>query len=103
MLRTLPWAACALVSAAAALAGPPPPDSLRARNLAATCTGCHGTDGRSADNTIPALAGRERTELRQLLAEFKAGRRAATVMQQIALGYSDAQLEQIAAWFAAQR
>lgn len=103
VLRALPWATCALVGASAALAEPPPADALRARNLAATCTGCHGTGGRSVDRTIPALAGREYTELLQLLTEFKAGRRAATVMEQIARGYSDAQLERIAAWFAAQR
>ena len=38
----------------------------------------------------------------QLLA-FKAGTRPATVMTQLAKGYSDAQLRQLAAYFAAQR
>lgn len=78
-------------------------DAQRARNLAATCSSCHGTAGHSAGGVMATLAGRERSELLRMLTEFKAGQRPATIMQQIARGYSDAQLEQIATWFAAQR
>jgi sulfide dehydrogenase cytochrome subunit len=42
------------------------------------------------------------TWLTQLKA-FKAGTRPATVMHQLSKGYSDAQIEQIAAYFAAQK
>jgi len=34
---------------------------------------------------------------------FKSGARPATVMHQLAKGYSDAQIEQVAAYFAAQK
>ena len=34
---------------------------------------------------------------------FKAGTRPSTIMQQLARGYTDAQLEQLAAFFAAQK
>jgi cytochrome c553 len=34
---------------------------------------------------------------------FRDGKRPATVMHQIAKGYSDAQIESLAAWFAAQK
>ena len=37
------------------------------------------------------------------LQDFKSGKRPATVMHQIAKGYSDPQIDALAAWFAAQR
>lgn len=74
-----------------------------ARALAASCTGCHGTNGNcNGEGGLPALAGRDAAALRAMLAEYKAGARAATVMHQHAKGYSDAQLDAIAGWFAAQ-
>jgi cytochrome c553 len=76
------------------------PDTV-ARALAASCTGCHGTGG-NGEGGLPALAGRDAAALRAMLAEYKAGTRAATVMHQHAKGYSDAQLDAIAGWYAAQ-
>jgi sulfide dehydrogenase cytochrome subunit len=72
------------------------------RNLAANCTGCHGTNGVSA-GAIPTLAGMERSRMVLLMQEFRDGKRPATVMHQHAKGYTDAQIETIAAWFAAQK
>lgn len=69
---------------------------------AAACASCHGTDGR-AQPGMSALAGREAGELSHALLAFKAGTRPATVMHQLAKGYSDEQLRQIAAYFAAQK
>lgn len=76
-------------------------DSASARSLAATCFTCHGTDGRSVGGVPPSLAGQSRDYLLQQLKEFKAGKRPATIMHQHAKGYSDQQLEAIAAYFAA--
>jgi cytochrome subunit of sulfide dehydrogenase len=76
------------------------PDTT-ARSLAATCFTCHGTDGRSVGGVPPALAGRDRAELAQQLKDFKAGKRPATIMHQHAKGYTDAQIDQLAAYFAA--
>ncbi|WP_377702433.1 c-type cytochrome [Pseudoduganella sp. UC29_71] len=70
--------------------------------LAATCTGCHGTNGATAGNSLPALAGQSREALLASLKAFKAGARPATVMTQLAKGYTDEQLAQLAAFFAAQ-
>jgi cytochrome c553 len=72
-----------------------------ARSLAATCFTCHGTDGRSAGGVPPGLAGRNRNELVQQMKEFKAGKRPSTIMHQHAKGFTDAQIEQIAGYFAA--
>lgn len=76
-------------------------DSHAARALAATCFTCHGTDGRSVGGVPPSLAGQGRASLLQQLRDFRDGKRPATVMHQQAKGYTDAQLEQIAGYFAA--
>ena len=73
------------------------------RNLAAACAMCHGTQGKPAPGAplIP-LAGLPRDHIATQMRAFRDGQRPATVMHQIAKGYSDAQIEAIAAWFAAQ-
>lgn len=94
---------CVTVAAAALAAGlgtaAHAQDSNYARSLAATCTTCHGTDGHSVGGIPPSLAGQDRNYLVQQLKEFKAGKRPATVMHQLALGYTDEQLELIATYF----
>jgi sulfide dehydrogenase cytochrome subunit len=83
-------AACVPPSMAHAQAG----DPNQGRNLAANCANCHGTNGRSVAG-MPALAGRPRIELVQLLKGFRDGERPATVMAQLAKGYTDAQIEAV--------
>jgi cytochrome subunit of sulfide dehydrogenase len=86
-----------LASAPAALAQ----DAHLARNLAATCANCHGTNGAARGEMRP-LAGMPADTLLATLAAYKSGAAPATLMHQIAKGYSDEQLKLIAAWFAAQ-
>jgi cytochrome c553 len=74
----------------------------RGRSLAANCTGCHGTNGVSA-GAIPGIAGLDKERMLTLMKEFRDGKREATVMHQHAKGYTDDQLEAIAAWFAQQK
>lgn len=77
--------------------------ALRARSLAATCAQCHGTDGRSAEpggTAVPPLAGMPADTLVAQMNAFKSGSRSGTVMPQIAKGFNDAQIAQLAAWFA---
>ncbi len=69
---------------------------------AAACANCHGTDGR-AQPGMEALAGKDKDELIQKLMDFKAGRKPATIMHQLSKGYTDEQLKDIAAYFAAQK
>lgn len=76
-------------------------DASYARSLAATCFTCHGTDGMSVGGMPPSIAGQNKDYLLQQLMDFKAGKRPATIMHQQAKGYSDEQLAQIAAYFAA--
>ena len=72
------------------------------RNLAAACANCHGTNGVSQQG-MPNLAGHQRAYLVQQMQDFKTGKRPATVMHQIARGYTDGQIEAIAAYFSAQK
>jgi cytochrome c553 len=79
-------------------------EALYLRTLAAGCAQCHGTDGRAAPGSaLPSLAGMPRDHLVEQLKAFKAGTRASTIMQQVARGYSDAQIEQLAGFFAVQK
>jgi cytochrome c553 len=74
-----------------------------ARALAATCANCHGTDGRAVTKDVPALAGLPKDNIVGAMKAFQAGRRPATVMHQLAKGYTDQQIDLIAGYFAAQR
>jgi len=70
-----------------------------ARGLAATCAACHGTNGRSATNEVVALAGLPKERIASQMRAFRDGARPATVMHQIAKGYSDAQIDLMADYF----
>ena len=78
--------------------------ALYTRSLAATCANCHGTDGKAVPgSSVVSIAGLDKTYLVAQLKAFKSGAQPATVMHQIAKGYSDAQIEIIAGYFAAQK
>lgn len=94
----------ALVFSILAVNGVEAADSHLARNLAATCANCHGTNGRALPGSgLDALAGVPQAVTLQKLAEFKRGERGGSIMPQIAKGYTDEQLALIAAYFAAQK
>ncbi len=99
-MRHLLLTTLALLAATSAQANP---DQLRQMALAATCANCHGTEGRAiAGSVVPGLAGQPQPYLAETLKAYKRGERQATVMHQIAKGYSDAQLDALAAYFAAR-
>lgn len=77
-------------------------DPQLGRNLAATCSNCHGTDGRSVGG-IDSLAGQPKDTLVRKMTEFRNGSRSATIMHQIAKGYTEQQIDLIAAYFAARQ
>lgn len=91
------WALAVVASAADVR-----PNPNLGRDVAATCANCHGTDGRSRAAAVASLAGRDAASIAQAMKEFRDGRRGATVMQQLAKGYTDAQVEAAAAYFAGQ-
>jgi sulfide dehydrogenase cytochrome subunit len=106
-MRTLSRPRAALPAAMLALAALPAvaqdAKTLHLRALAATCANCHGTNGRAVDGaSVPGLAGMPASYMVEQLKAFKAGSRPATVMHQLAKGYSDAQIEAVAGWFSTQ-
>ena len=115
MRTRLAMLAAAAGFAAAALAqqpAPPPAPSFAAPNvapkgvasMAAACAMCHGTSGQTvAGSPLPRLAGRPAAATADAMKAFKEGRREATIMHQIAKGYSDAEIAALAAYFAAQK
>ncbi len=94
-------AACGFAIAAHADAAPA---QLNVRSMAAMCAGCHGTDGKSAEgSSLPSLAGMPKNAMVTHMKAFKDGSRPATIMHQLARGFTDAQIEQIAGYFASVR
>jgi sulfide dehydrogenase cytochrome subunit len=75
-------------------------DPLQVRGMAAACSNCHGTQGIAQDG-MESLAGQRQEDLVKKMMDFKTGKKPATVMHQLAKGYSDEQINQLAAYFAA--
>jgi sulfide dehydrogenase cytochrome subunit len=94
------WCAGLALAATVALPAAAQDQATYARNLSSACFTCHGTDGRSVGGVPPALAGRDKGELLEMMKGFKAGTRPATLMHQQSKGYTDQQLEAIAGYFA---
>ena len=92
-----------LAASFAQAAGADEAQKLYTRSLAATCANCHGTDGRAqGDATVPGLAGMSAEQIITQMAAFRKGERQATIMHQIAKGFSDEQTRQLADYFASQ-
>jgi cytochrome subunit of sulfide dehydrogenase len=77
-------------------------DLSKIRYMAANCANCHGTEGRSVGG-IASLAGYSRDQFIRTMTEYKEGKRPASIMHQISKGYTDEQIAQLGAYFAAQR
>jgi cytochrome subunit of sulfide dehydrogenase len=96
--------AASIAAAAPMFAHAQSPDALYVKGLAAACANCHGTDGRTTEGSaVPGLAGMPREYMLRQLQSFRDGSRPATVMHQIAKGFSEPQLAQIAGYFSAQK
>ncbi len=92
-------------TAAPAVASPAPapitdPVKLRERGqiLALSCSGCHGTDGKSA-SIIPSIYGKTTGYIESALLDFKSGARTSTVMGRHAKGYTAEEIHLIAEYF----
>jgi cytochrome subunit of sulfide dehydrogenase len=90
-------AAAVLLSITAAAAGSSEPPVG-----AAACSGCHPPSS-AVETSVPVLAGRTAQEIVAQMQASRSGQRGATVMDRIAKGYTDAEIEAIADWYQAQR
>lgn len=68
----------------------------------ANCFNCHGTEGR-INSAIPSIAGRDKAYLEETLKAFKAGSKQATIMHQLAKGYTDEEIAVLADYFSKQK
>jgi len=94
----------AVAIAALLCAAPASAQNTDARNLAAACAICHGTDGKAAPGApVAALAGMPREQIAAQMRAFRNGQRPATVMHQLAKGYTDPEIDALASWFASQK
>ena len=66
--------------------------------LAQACAGCHGQSGEGM-GAIPDIRGIASADFIRLWEEFRADERAATIMNRIARGYSEAEVAALAAYF----
>ena len=77
-------------------------DSAAGEQKAAACNACHGAGGNSTISINPILAGQHRSYLVQALQDYKNGTRTNPIMKGMAAGLSDQDIEDLAAYFAAQ-
>ena len=89
-------AIAAVATAAAAVASAEPPAG------AASCSGCHPASPR-VTSPVPRLAGVDQAAIVRAFLEFRSGQRPATVMDRIAKGFTDDEIQALAAWFATQK
>jgi cytochrome c553 len=77
-------------------------DAAAGKAASATCAGCHGMDGNSANPEWPKLAGQGEGYLIKQLHDFKDGDRKNATMAPMAMGLSDQDMENLAAYFSGQ-
>jgi len=69
---------------------------------ASSCSGCHAASP-SVDTAVPRLMGRQTADIVAQMQAFKTGQKPSTVMDRIAKGLTEAEVEAIAAWYAQQK
>lgn len=69
----------------------------------AACAACHGADGVSATPGFPTLAGQYHDYLYHALKDYKSGKRKNPIMAGQVANLTDADMADLAAYFAAQK
>jgi cytochrome subunit of sulfide dehydrogenase len=95
------WAA-AFLSAMPVSAGVRGAAATEVPSGAASCSGCHPAHA-DADTPVPRLAGEDEGAIVAEMQAFRSGQLPATVMDRIAKGFSDGEIQAIAAWLVMQR
>ncbi|HFC29554.1 MAG TPA: cytochrome c [Oceanospirillales bacterium] len=74
-------------------------DIAAGKAKSATCAACHGADGHSPSPTWPNLAGQKEAYLVKQLKAFKDGSRKDPTMSPMAAPLSDADMDNLAAYY----
>ena len=102
-MRALFVLVAVLISASYVLAETPKDTSLdEGRRLGNFCSSCHGEKGYGPGQTIPYIAGQSKDYLVNSLKDMRDKKRYSTLMQLIAQGYTDEDIEKIASWYSSQ-
>jgi cytochrome c553 len=94
-VRVAAASAFAIASAASAQTAPARPAAL------GQCSTCHGVNGVSMLPNAPHLAGQPQIYLVEQMKAYRSGKRSNEVMSVIAKPLSDADIDALAAWYAA--
>jgi cytochrome c553 len=98
-LRGLAAAGAAILLAGPALSA----DAARGRELAGACRVCHGLDGVGTNPMVPNIGGQSAQYLTKALQDFRDGRREDPQMSIMSQNLSDADIADLAAWYASIR
>jgi cytochrome c553 len=93
------FALCGLYASAAALAEG---SAQEGQSKSTACVACHGVNGNSSNPEWPSLAGQNEQYVKKQLHAFKSGARKNPLMTPMAMGLSDDDVEDLAAYYAAQ-
>jgi cytochrome subunit of sulfide dehydrogenase len=99
-MKSMAIAASAFVLCLLGSAGPASAQNANPQLLTVSCSGCHGPNGRSP-GAMPSIYGRTAASIAETLRDFRDGKRPSTVMVRFAKGYSDAEIDAVAAEIAA--
>ena len=77
-------------------------NATEGQNKSTLCHACHDTTGKSIMPIYPNLGGQHQDYLSKTLYNFRDGSRKNAIMNGFAASLSDADIEDIAAWYASQ-
>ena len=86
--------------ATAGAGAPAAADVNAGKTKSAVCAVCHGVQGLSTLPNAPNLAGQPQIYLAEQLKNYRSGKRTHEVMSVIAKPLSDAEIEDLSAWYA---
>lgn len=87
---------CLAIAGTANAAG----DAAAGKEIAATCAGCHGADGKAIAPDYPNLAGQHASYTAKQLTAFRDGERVAALMSPMAAALTDQNILDLAAYYA---
>jgi cytochrome c553 len=75
-------------------------DAAAGKAKSSNCSGCHGMNGKSTMPTNPNLAGQKEAYLVKAIKAYRDGQRKDPMMSSMVSGLSDADIEDLAAFYA---
>jgi cytochrome subunit of sulfide dehydrogenase len=90
----------AVIATGLLVSGPVLATPPSAEMLSFSCASCHGYEGVSVGPATPSLAGMPEEYFIMSMLDYQDGRRPATVMDRIAAGYTEKEIEIMAGYFA---